>query len=536
VSEVTASRATQSREMIDRSQPSWKQHRPLTSRVRRGVAWSLLSTLLLRLANFAVTAVVAHILAPRDFGVFTVAFTAYAIVSSLGELGVASCLVRGDLDLDAMAPTMVTVSVTTSAIFAGIMAAAAPQIATLLGSADGTGPVRVMALVFFLGGLSAVPSAQLTREFKQDKLFLASILSLLPSTAALLLLAKMGSGAMAFAWSRVIAQGVMCLVMTASVPRHYRPGLSRSAISILYRFGFPLAGANFINYILLNVDYAFIGHMTGAIPLGIYMLAFNLASIPTFLLGNVINGIAMPAFSRVTHDPNLLRNAMVNALRAVALILMPVCALLMVLARPLVDAVYGSKWDSATEVLAILACYGGISIICVLFANMLTSLGKAKFILVIQLVWFGALVPAMMLGVQRRGIVGAAAAHIVIIAPIVLPAYIIALKRATGIRVAALGKAVLRPLLGAAVAGFLSSITASQFTAPLLQLIVGGLVLCLVYVPLAVPREMLSRIYATAAQKAGLPVKNPAPRRRRRGKHRAPMAGLYGYILREGRQ
>ena len=84
----------------------------LSARVRRGALWSAVSTLVLRLATIAVTAVVAHILAPRDFGVFTVALTAYMIVSSLGELGIASCLIRADLDIDTMAPTMVTVSLT----------------------------------------------------------------------------------------------------------------------------------------------------------------------------------------------------------------------------------------------------------------------------------------------------------------------------------------------------------------------------------------------------------------------------------------
>ena len=76
----------------------------------------------LRLVTIALTAVVAHILALHDFGVCTVALTAYAIASSVSELGIASCLTRADLDLDAMAPTMVTVSMTSSAILAGAMA------------------------------------------------------------------------------------------------------------------------------------------------------------------------------------------------------------------------------------------------------------------------------------------------------------------------------------------------------------------------------------------------------------------------------
>lgn len=534
---MTSTSALGAHDLPDHAQPG--DLRPLSARVRRGALWNILGTLLLRLSNVAVTAVVAHILAPGDFGVFTVALTAYAIIANLGELGVASCLVRGDLDIDAMAPTMVTVSVTTSAIFAGAMAALAPRIATALGSVHGAGPVRIMALVLFISGLFAVPSAQLTREFKQEKLFLANVISLIPSTAALILLAKLGSGAMAFAWSRVIAQLIMGCIMAASVDKRYLPGFTRSALSLLFRFGLPLAGANFVNYILLNVDYAFVGHLIGAVGLGIYMLAFNLASAPGLLLGNVINSVSLPAFSRVKHEPDLLKNAMTGAVRVISLILMPMCGLMIALARPLVLTLYGAKWTATAEVLSILALYGAISIICVLFANMLTSLGKTEFILAVQLLWIGALVPAMALGVHRDGIVGAAAAHIAVIAPLVLPAYLLALKRATGIRLTMLGKAAAFPLLAALAAALAARVAAAHVASPLLQLLSGAATGGLVYLALATPQGMawlseqqaaklrrlpVFRLYLTAARTVRLPAGNGPGHRGRAGRHRAPKA------------
>jgi PST family polysaccharide transporter len=408
-----------------------------------------------------------------------------------------------------------------------------------------------MALVLFISGIFAVPSAQLTRDFKQDKLFLANIISLVLSTVALLALAKSGSGAMAFAWSRVVAQLVMGCVMAASVSKHYRPGFARNALSVLVRFGLPLAGANVVNYILLNVDYAFVGHLIGAVALGIYMLAFNLASAPGLLLGNVINSVSLPAFSRMRHDPDLLKNAMTGAVRAISLILMPMCGLMIVLARPLVLTLYGAKWAASAEVLSILALYGATSIMCILFANMLTSLGKTRFILVVQLLWIGGLVPAMAIGVHRNGIVGAAAAHIVVIAPLVLPAYIVALKRATGIRLTMLAKAVLPPLLAASAAVLAARVSAAQFAGPLVQLIAGVAVGVLVYVALAAPQGIawlsheqarklralrLFRMYSSAAQTVGLPVGSGPEHRRKGGRHRADSTTSYGWSLGNGRR
>jgi lipopolysaccharide exporter len=532
--------ARSSSKLSRRGRPPGAGSRSLSSSVRRGAAWSALSSLLLRLSNVAITAVVAHILAPRDFGIFTVALTVYTIVFNLAEFGVGSCLIRADLDIDSVAPTMVTVALLTSAISAEMMAVFARPIATALGSADGAEPVRVMALTVLIGGLSSVPSGQLTRDFQQDKLFLANFISLVPSTAVLLILAESGSGAMAFAWSRVVAAFVMCVVMMASVRKHYLPGINRNALSVLFRFGLPLAGANFVNFILINVDYVFVGHLVGPVALGAYVLAFTLASSPGLLLGNVINSIAMPAFSRVKQDPVLLKSAMASALRAVSLIMMPMCSLMIALARPLVFTLYGAKWAASAEVLSILSLYGAISIVCILFANMLTSLGMAKFTLIVQLMWLAALVPAMAYGVHRDGIAGAAIAHIAVIGPLVLPSYLLALKRSTGVRLTMLGKAVLLPLLAASAAGLAARSVASKFASPLAQLVVGLVVGGLIYVIAVAPQAVallsqkqaaklrtlrLFRIYDAAARIVRRPVNGEPERRDSEGGYRADSTG-----------
>jgi lipopolysaccharide exporter len=504
------------RSEVSDPEPARSDSRSLSASVRRGALWVVATNLLLRLANVLIIAVVARILSPHDFGVFAVAMTAYLIVSSIGELGVSHCLIRADLDIDSLAPTVATISFLSSAILAGAMVAFARPIGTALGSAAAAGPIRVMALAVLLVGVFAVPNSQMTRDFKQKEIFLANVISLVPSTALLIILAKSGDGATAFAWSRVAGVFVVGCVLIAAAPRRYRPGLARSALSVILRFGIPLAGANFVNYILLNVDYAFVGHLLGATALGFYVLAFTVASWPTGLLGSMINSVSMPAFSRVKHDADLLKNAMATALRGISLVIMPMCGMMIALARPLVLTLYGAKWAASANVLVVLSLYGAVSVVCLLFANMLAGLGRTKFLLVLQLIWIGCLVPAMALGVHKDGIVGAAYAHVAVIVPIVLPSYLLALKRVTGVRFTALGKAALPALLASSAAALAARGAASQLNSPLAELIAGLAAGGLIYVVCAGRQaiavfgrgqaaERVLHFYSAAARLAGLP-------------------------------
>lgn len=479
------------------------------------------SNVLLRLANVLITAVVARILSPGDFGVFAVALTAYAIISSLGELGISACLIRADLDIDSLAPTVTAVSVLSGAVFAGAMAALASPIATGLGAPAAVAPIRVLALAVLLLGVFAVPTAQMAREFKQDKIFLANAIAFVPATVLLIVLAKAGSGAMAFAWSMVARQLAVGCVLLIVAPRHYWPGLTRKALAVIFSFGLPLAVANFVNYSLLNVDYAFVGHLLGPVALGVYMLAFTVASWPSGLLGGVINSVSMPAFSRVKHDLALLRDAMAASVRAVALIVMPMCAMMIALANPLVLTLYGQKWQNVAKVLPALALYSAFFMLCLLFANMLTGLGRSRSLLVLQLIWIGTLVPAMLIGVHKDRIMGAAYAHVAVIVPIVLPSYLLAIKRVTGVRLTALGRAVMPAVIGSSLAALAARGAASQFSTPAAQLAAGLAAGGLVYLLCAGRQgitifgrgraaERVLGLYSGAARLIGLPADNRA--------------------------
>jgi lipopolysaccharide exporter len=508
-------------------------------RVRRGAAWSVAASLFLRLSSVVTTAIVAHIFDRSEFGVFTIALTANTIVTIVGQFGLTSCLTRADLDIDSMAPTMLTFSVVTNLIQAGAMFVFAQPIATALGSAAAAGPVRVLAIAQVIVGFAEIPNCQLARNFGQRKLFLAQVVGSVPSTVVLLTLALSGAGPVAYAWSMDFGIFLSACVVFASAGRYYLPGLRRSALGVLFRYGFPLGMANIVNVVLLNVDYALIGHLVGPAALGSYVLAFNVASWPASLLGTMLNWIGIPTFSRVKDDQQAVAKAVVTALRAFSLVVFPMSTMTAILCRPLVVVFYGSKWTMSASVLQVLAVYGAASVMCTLLANILAGLGRSKILVIVQLAWLGLLLPAMTIGITIDGIYGAAIAHVVVVA-LVIPCYLAAVKRVTRVGLAQIFRAILPALAASLVAGLAAGVVASQFRDPPVQLAIGMATGILVYTLAVAPQvvALVSRVgarrarvvrvlrtYNRAARLVGLPGYSPAKHTRRSSSSREEPRG-----------
>lgn len=454
----------------------------LGSQVRRGAAWAVAANLVMRLFSVGVTALLARLLSPEDFGVFAVALAVYLVVASLAELGMASAVARSAAEPDDIAPTVASISILVGTGTGLLMAVSSPALASLLGQPDAARPLRVLSIGVALTGFFAVPGAQLVREFRQDRIFLATMVGFFISNPILVVLAMHGGGVMAFAWSRVIGQLGVGVVFWLSTSHRYLPGWRSDRVMPLLKFGLPLSLASLVNWTLLNADYVILGRLVSAAEIGIYMIAFNVASWSTAVLGSVLNSVVVPALGRVSDDPTLLRDAIVRACQLVGLVALPIGALSVALADPIVRILFGEKWVEAIPVLAVLAIYGVLYAFSLLFANALVAVGRTARLLLVQLAWVAFLVPAMVAGLHKWGLEGAAWAHVVTISAVALPGYLYSVMRSTESRSRIFLPAVLRPFGGAVLAGAVAWVVTFTVEGSWLQLLIGGVAGGVVYV------------------------------------------------------
>ena len=461
--------------------------RSLAQQARGGAAWSVLANLTMRFASVAVTAILARLLSKSDFGSFAIALAVYLVVVSLAELGMGSAITRSAKEPDDIAPTVATLSLLVSGSVGIAMALGATPLATVLGQPGAAPSIRILSLCLVLTGVFAVPGAQLVREFRQGSIFAATVVGFVVANPLLIVLALHGGGATAFAWSRVVGQLATGVVLVLATRRRYRPGWRASQVRPLLQFGLPLAMANLVNYALLNADYLILGRLVDTARVGVYMIAFNVASWSTAILGSVLNSVVVPSFARLSSDRARLGSALVSSAQLVALIALPVGVMTSALSHPLVATLFGARWSDSAAVLTVLAWYGILFSYSLLFSNVLIALGRTVRLLLVQAVWIAVLVPAIVLGLKHSGLPGVGWAHVVTIAAVAVPAYLVAALRATGLSARRLLRPALRPLLAALAAGAAAWGVAHLSSTPVVQLLTGGVTGCLVYALLVAP-------------------------------------------------
>lgn len=460
----------------------------LTNRARRGAIWTGASAIVLRLSSVLVMIIVARIITPAELGVFALAVAVYGFIVCVGIWGVGAAIGRSDLDVDKLGPTVTTFSVLSGCVTAGVMALSAGPLATALGAPQAAGSIRILAIVVALQGIFAVPVGQNQREFRQDIFFRGDVIAFFGSNATLLLLVLVIPGAEAFAWSRVVGHLIVCLTVTLALDKRYRPGWRSEYIVPLLRFGVPAALGWLLSQLVLNVDYLIIGREMSTVALGLYMLAFNLASWPTAVFGAVVNQIILPVFSAVRRDEGDLCLIMSRAVRTVGFVACPIAAFTCAFAYPLIETVYGARWLAAAPVLSVLAMYGVLYVLGMLFDNIMIASGKTTSMFAVQLAALVALVPALFVGVRTGGLVGVGIGHIVVVLLVTMPAYMIALYRITGAGLGVTLRALSRPGIAALSATGAALLATDALSLPIAKVAVALVVGSIVYFAVAGPQ------------------------------------------------
>lgn len=472
----------------------------------RGLKWSLFGTLLTKFGSFAMGLVLARLLAPADFGVYAIAIAATAVLMHINDAGLIAATVQWRGKIEEMAPTAATMAMAFAFAIYGLFYLSAPLFAEAAGNADATSVVRILALVIVIDGVTAVRSGSLMRNFEQGKLTMANSIGLIANAIVAITLALNGARAYSFAWGQVAGSLVIGILVFKFGNVPFRYGLNKAIAKKLLIFGLPLAASLGVESIVTNVQFTIVGRLVGAIAVGYYLLAFNVASWAQTTLGQAIRYVSVAGFSRLSEkDDAALSDGVQRSMPIMVLVVAPIVALTSVLATPLVGLLYGDEWRPAASVLSLLVGLTLARMITGLCMDALMGAGATRATLWLNLGWAIVLFPALWLATKQNGIHGAAIAQTAVGVLVAIPLAGLALRR-SNVALRPVAKALVRPLLAAVLCGLVGWL-AARVAGPyaFFQLAAGGIAGLAVYIPAAVPIWQLKEWIALARNR-GKPI------------------------------
>jgi O-antigen/teichoic acid export membrane protein len=465
----------------------------LGTAVGAGLRWSLWSAVAGRLVRFLAGVAVARLLFPEDFGVYAVALTVMNLLMTVNDLGLIPTMVQWRGRLEEIRPTAMTLALVSSTLLYAGCYFIAPAFASAMGSPEAVGVVRLLTLEIVVDGLTVVSVATLLRTFRQNRLAQAELASLPVFVGLTVGLAALGAGAWSLAVGHLAANLVVAFIVLRVAKGWVRPGFDRVIAKRLLGFGLPLSGGFLIEAVLLNADYLIIGSILGPVPLGLYLLAYNISSWPSGLVLEAVRRVSIAGFSRLAAGEDLQRG-FVTSFRLLITAILPVCVVLGFLAPPLIGIVYGDRWLDAAGPLRFLAVLAFVRLSVNLMTDVLIGAGHPWRTILLQSVWLVPLVPALVVGVRVAGVDGAAAAHAIVGLAVAIPVGLWNVSR-IGIDVTPVLRSLVRPVAAAGVSAALLLVVTSGLTGRFAELVIGGAVACATYAVLvAGPRTLLVMI------------------------------------------
>lgn len=334
------------------------------SDIRRGLAkhsvvgmfWTALSMGALAVAELVALLVLARLLSPKEFGLYSAALIVIKFSAIFQGLGITPAIVQRPVLEDRHLRVGFTLSCLLGLAVSALVWAMAPAIASLLRLAELAPVVRAVCFVFLFQGVSmvALASAQRALRFRWLALIDACAFAV-GYVVAGPVLAWLGFGIWALVAAVLIQQFTRMMVLLIGQPHPMRPLLERRAIAELLYFGSGFTIARIFNYLATQADRLVVGRWLGVDALGLYGLSSQLMTTPAVIVGQVLDRVLFPTMALVQEQPARLARAYRSAVAGCALLVLPASVVVAIVAPELVAVILGRGWEGVVGPLQILA-------------------------------------------------------------------------------------------------------------------------------------------------------------------------------------
>ncbi|KQT51004.1 hypothetical protein ASG43_07105 [Aureimonas sp. Leaf454] len=382
----------------------------LGRKVALGAIWLVMAKLATRSLDLLSMMIVARLLVPADFGLFSLAAGVLLIFDALTDLSLSNAIVQMKDPQRSAYDTAFTLNVIRGVILAMAVVGTAAPFASYYGDPRLEDLLTFLAIVPLVRAFVSPRLAHWQRELNFRPQFWTEASGTFSAFLVSVAIAVATRSYWALA-AGLVASPVVAVVLSY-IAAPYRPRFSIASWRDIIAFSSWLTLANGVNTLNWQADRFFIGSRLGTSVLGQYTVGNTLASLPTNTPVVPIMQALYSGFAKISNDLPRLRAAYLFSQSAVLAIALPISILVSVLAEPIILIALGPEWHISVVVVQYLAPVFAIQMMAGPAQSIAMVSGQTKQLLKRDLWMLAIRLPLIVIGLYMGGLFGVIIARI----------------------------------------------------------------------------------------------------------------------------
>lgn len=326
----------------------------LNTRIVRASTAQGVTSLVGKVVSLLLTIVLARLLFPEDYGLFTLAMIVTGLANLLGQFGFQSYIIQAEKLTPETLNTCYTLNVAFSAALGLLIAALGllwPNAPTLLPEM-----LALYGLHVFLSGLTYIELALLKRELAFGQSSRVELAYTFTSMAARVGFAAAHTGALCFPLGDVLGSLVRWLFVRRLRPSGLRLAVpQRTASREALVFGMHATSVGIASFVANQTDKMLVSTAHPMAAVGLYTFGNNAAAMfyNAFIVPQM--SVFFATFARLRQDLEGARRVLLISSRLIFSFALPLNVLWLLEPQRLLEAIFGARWIPAAPLVQVFA-------------------------------------------------------------------------------------------------------------------------------------------------------------------------------------
>lgn len=297
--------------------------------------------------NLLLTAILARILTPEDYGVVAVTTVFTNFFSIFADMGIGAAVIQNKELSENDTNNIFSFTLRLGIVLMLCFVIFSIPLCLFYNSSVYVPIGLLLSVSLFFSTVNMIPNALLMKEKKFINVGFRTIIAAIVSGLFAIFLAFIGFGYYALVLQSLI--GGICIFAWnyLSTRPKFKWHYEKESLQKVRRFSSFQFGFNFINYFARNSDNLLISKFMGEAALGYYDKAYKLMLYPINYLTNVITPVMHPIFSDYQNDKNIIYEKYLSILKILSLIGIFVTSFCYSASNEIILIVFGGQWSAA---------------------------------------------------------------------------------------------------------------------------------------------------------------------------------------------